>query len=394
MRMNQTTLAADVGAGSTRPQRDLTPAVERRVRDVRACGAVAVAMSGGVDSSVAAALLKEQGYELFGVTARMTVEHSRCCSNEDTLRAERVAHKLGIAHHVVDVCVPFAEHVIDYFMVEYLAGRTPSPCVVCNRTIKFGVLLDQARALGAAVLATGHYARIGRSDDKCCLERGVDRAKDQSYFLARLSEGQLARTLLPLGAMCKSDVVRYAADNGLATRDSRESQELCFVTHGTHGEYIDLRSFDTRGPGEIIDISGKTVGRHRGIHHYTVGQRKGLGIALGRPVYVSAIDPARNTITVADRDDVLRRDMIVSKPVWTTGTAPGPQFNSTCQIRYNHRAAACRVTVGQQGTLAVQFEKPQFAVTPGQLAVFYDGDRVLGGGWIEASKNHGLNADA
>jgi len=343
---------------------------------------IAVAMSGGVDSSVAAALLSAANCEIFGVTARMTVEHSRCCSDEDMERAGETAERLGIRHHVVDVCDPFKETVIEYFVSEYLSGRTPSPCVTCNRVIKFGWLLEKSLELGATKFATGHYARIERHDNGVGLSRGADRAKDQSYFLSRLSQHQLAHTVLPLGDMPKQRVAAYAAEHRLPARESRESQELCFVTEGTHGDYIELRSFATRGPGDIVDTEGSKLGTHRGIHHYTIGQRKGLGVAVGRPVYVASLDAERNVVVVGDRAAVMRREMRVADVLWINGTPAKVNFRALCQIRYNHQGAECDVALQPGGGVRVVFEEPQFAITPGQLAAFYEGDGVIGAGWI------------
>lgn len=344
---------------------------------------IAVAMSGGLDSSVAAWLLREQGFRVFGVTARMTGEYSRCCADEDIERAAGIARELGIEHHVVEVTDTFGSEVIDYFISEYLAGRTPSPCVVCNREIKFGVLFDKAAELGAERLATGHYARIVEEDGASRLRRGIDEAKDQSYFLARLTAEQLARAIFPVGPMRKSDVARYAEEHHIQARQSRESQDICFVTEGTHGDYIDLRSFRTRGPGPIIDGTGRKIGEHRGIHCYTVGQRKGLGIATGKPMYVVSIDAEKNVVRVGERSEAMRREMTVSRTSWAGGLLPGESVNVFCQVRYNHRAAPCQITSSPNGNLKVVFDQPQFAITPGQLAAFYEGDEVCGAGWIE-----------
>jgi len=339
---------------------------------------VAVGMSGGVDSAVAAALLVKQGYRVFGVTAKMTREYSRCCADEDICRAANMCTQLGIEHHVIDVCDAFESHVINGFMDSYLSGQTPSPCVVCNREIKFGSLLDESMALGADRLATGHYVRLVEQDSHLFLRRGVDAGKDQSYFLARLNQQQLQHTLFPLGDLRKREVSQLAADFDLEARKSRESQELCFVTQGTHGEWIDLRSFDTQGPGDIVDCEGNVLGQHRGIHHYTIGQRKGLGVAVGHPVYVVEIDAAANRIVLGERDQSLRSAFKARDVLWT-GERSSPLL---CQVRYNHRAALCRLEPGEAETLSVTFDEPQFAITPGQLAVFYEQDTVAGSGWI------------
>lgn len=342
-------------------------------------GVVAVGMSGGVDSAVAAALLVQQGYRVFGVTAKMTREYSRCCADEDICRAANMCAQLGIEHHVIDVCDAFESHVIDGFMESYLSGQTPSPCVVCNREIKFGRLLDESMALGADRLATGHYVRLLEQDSRLLLRRGMDAGKDQSYFLARLTQVQLQRTLFPLGELQKRQVSQLAADFDLEARKSRESQELCFVTQGTHGEWIDLRSFDTRGPGDIVDGEGNVLGQHRGIHHYTIGQRKGLGVAVGHPVYVIEIDAAANRIVLGEREQSLRSSFKARDVLWA-GERPNA---SLCQVRYNHRAAPCKTEAGEGDAVSVTFDEPQFAITPGQLAVFYDDECVVGSGWIE-----------
>jgi len=340
-------------------------------------------MSGGVDSSAAAALLVEQGYKVIGLTALMTGEHSRCCSPEDVERAKVVAGQLGIEHHTIDLHADFDAQVIRPFMRDYLAGRTPSPCVLCNRLIKFGRLLEEAAALGAERVATGHFARLGRAEGGPALLKGVDDAKDQSYFLAMLSAGQLDRSLFPLGEMCKRDAARIVHERGLASRASKESQELCFIMEGTHGTWIDVRSLETPGPGDIVDTDGRVIGRHAGIHHYTIGQRRGVGVAAGRPVYVIRLDAARNRVVVGDRVNAMGSRMTVGGLSWIAGAPPAGKFGTRTRIRYNHAEAESAVTLQPDGSATVEFREPQFAITPGQLAVFYDGEKVLGGGWIE-----------
>lgn len=358
---------------------------------------IAVAMSGGVDSSVAAALLQEQGRDVFGITAIMSPGGSRCCSDEDVCTAQRVAGQLGIAHHVVDLSAEFQRLIIDPFMAEYLAGRTPSPCVWCNRHIKFGFLWEQARALGAGALATGHYVRRlpapssepAAAEPLWALRRGFCREKDQSYFLALLTQAQLARSLFPLGEMNKPEVTAYACRRDLACRGSKESQELCFILEGTHGTWIDVRSLHTRGPGEIVDAGGRVLGRHHGIHHYTIGQRKGLGIAVGRPAYVTRIDAATNRVVVGDREQALRNSLRVEGLSWISGHSPAEGLALRVQIRYNHEGAPAILEETGDGRGRVVFAEPQFAVTPGQWAAFYDGDEVLGGGWIVSDAGEG-----
>jgi tRNA-uridine 2-sulfurtransferase len=345
---------------------------------------IAVAMSGGVDSSVAAARLKEQGHNIFGITAKMTDEYSRCCADEDIKTAQKVARTLGIRHEVVEVVEDFRKSVISYFVDSSLAGLTPSPCVECNRLIKFGSLLKAASTMGAHKLATGHYVRTGfNSDGNIRLLRGADARKDQSYFLTMLDQDQLKCAIFPLGEMKKQEVIAYAAARGLESKDRGESQELCFIGEEGHGAWIDVRSMKTKGAGDIVDTSGRTLGKHRGIHYYTVGQRKGLGLASGRPLYVAGIDAGNNRIIVGSREDACVKGMIVRGAHWIAGKILGPSFSCLTQIRYNHTAAKAVVSVLADGSLSVAFEEPQFAVTPGQLAAFYDGDELLGGGWIE-----------
>lgn len=346
-------------------------------------GPIAVAMSGGVDSSVAAARLIGGGREVFGVTAVMLDGESRCCSSEDVERAARTASKLGMEHHVIDVRSAFGRLVLDPFAAGYLSGRTPSPCPICNREIKFGALFDAARKLGATAIATGHYARNEYgTQGHCRLFRGADPARDQSYFLSRLTQSHLEHAAFPLGNMTKADVMECARRLGLESAVNRESRELCFVTEGKHGDWIDLRYFDTPGAGDIEDSAGRKVGRHAGIHHYTIGQRKGLGLALGYPAYVAAIDAGRNVVVVGSRAEVMRERLRAEGLNWIGGAPPGESFRGEVQIRYNQAAAPAAMCLEGGDAIEVVFEEPQFAVTPGQLAVFCLGDEVLGSGWI------------
>ncbi len=364
-------------------------------------GKIAVAMSGGVDSSVAAWLLKEQGHDIFGLTALMNPAFSRCCSDADIRTAQVVCLQLGIQHHVVDVSQIFHREIIEYFFTEYLGGRTPSPCAVCNRLIKFGVLLDEAQRLGATCVATGHYVRLETDAENCRspgsqtigdlmpvrrLLRGRDKEKDQSYFLALLTQDQLGAALFPLGEMMKSEVVALARRAGLSARASKESQELCFVDDLGPGEWITVRRLDAPGPGGIVNTHGVRIGTHRGIHHYTVGQRHGLGLATGNRLYVIGLDAARNLVIVGDRDEACRSEMELERVNWIAGFASAKEFRAAVQIRYRHAAAAAWVRVLDGDYVKVDFDEPQFAVAPGQLAVFYEGDAVLGGGWIRGPR--------
>ncbi|MBM4147951.1 MAG: tRNA 2-thiouridine(34) synthase MnmA [Lentisphaerae bacterium] len=348
-------------------------------------GTVAVAMSGGLDSTAALAYLLDEGCEAFGLTALMTRERSRCCAPEDVEAASLAARRLGVEHHVVPVYEEFEGSVIGHFSSEYLAGRTPSPCVVCNRTIKFGALLEEAARLGADFLATGHYARTERTESGAFrLLRGSDPAKDQSYFLARLTQRQLARALFPLGIRTKREVASDMARRGLAFAPRGESQELCFVGDDGHGAWLDVRILNTPPPGRIVSEDGRILGRHNGIHHYTVGQRKGLGIATGEPVYVTAIRPDTNEVVVGARDRATVHAMRVADFNWISGIQPASPVPVETQYRFRQNAAASVLEIaGDAGN--VTFEARQFGVAPGQSAAFYRGPEALGAAWIAST---------
>ncbi len=345
---------------------------------------VAVAMSGGVDSSVAAALLVQRGFRVIGLTMKLFCygdgDHARsCCSLDSVAAARQAAQALGIPHYVVDCQREFSRQVVDRFVSEYAAGRTPNPCVACNRMIKFGLLLDKARGLGCRYLATGHYARIVKRRGMPVLARGIDARKDQSYFLWPLSRGTLAQVLFPLGGLSKQEVRAQARSLGLISAERPESQEICFVQHGSYADFLEQRV--TPAPGDIVDRDGNALGKHKGIIRYTVGQREGLGIALGRPQYVLRIDAQRNRIVVGD-DHLLRSsDCAVSGVNWIL---PRPQraVGALVKIRHQHKGAAAMVKPLPGDRAVIAFAEPQRAVTPGQSAVFYQGDLVLGGGNI------------
>ena len=340
-------------------------------------------MSGGVDSSVAAAVLKDQGFDVIGITGVMTEGPSRCCSDEDVIAAEAAANKLGIPHHIIELHKEFSTAVIDYFISDYVAGRTPSPCVKCNRLIKFGVLADHARQLGAGLVAMGHYVRVLSKGGEHRLFRGVDCLKDQSYFLSRLTNEQLAMALFPLGELNKKDVLKMATSMGLVRQNRKESQEICFVPDGGHGTWIEVRSMDAKGVGDIVDMQGVKVGAHKGIHHYTIGQRRGLAVAVGKPVYVTKIDSDQNILVIGERSEVMKSVMIVDDVLWH-GEAPlSFPLPVLTQIRYNHSPVEASLYELPGNRVRLEFKEPQFAVTPGQLAVFYEGDMVLGAGWID-----------
>ena len=346
---------------------------------------VVVAMSGGVDSSVAAALLVEAGHEVIGVTLRLVGDASRCCSLEDAEDARRVAERLGIRFYVADYAEAFRREVMEPWADGYLAGRTPIPCVTCNQRFKFRHLLARAEALGAHTVATGHYARVEQdASGVLSLHRGADPEKDQSYFLFDLRPDQLARVAFPVGALTKSAVREHARRLGLATADKAESQELCFVPDGDHAAVVEkLRPGAAPGAGEIVDEAGQVVGMHGGVHRYTVGQRRGLGVAVGERVFVRSIDAARNRLTVAPAARLGARGARVRGVSWVAGTAPAGALRAAVRVRHRHAGAAAEVVPLPGDAAEVRFDADVAAVTPGQAAVFYAGDQVLGGGWIE-----------
>lgn len=343
---------------------------------------VMVAMSGGVDSSVSALLLKEQGYDLLGVSMILydplpTGGRSPFDAAAD---AKKVARLLGIPFEVLDLRREFRERIISYFVDEYHSGRTPNPCVRCNRAIKFGLLLDHAQKAGARFLATGHYARtVTDPDGTVWLTTGDDPAKDQSYFLFTLSQSTLRKVLFPVGGLEKGEVRRIAARNFLPVAHKSESQEVCFIPDDDYVRFLEGEGL-TLPPGEIVLSDGRVVGRHGGIHRYTVGQRRGLRVALGERVHVLRIDPSSNRIVVGRREETGSRRLEAVDATWNV--PPDGTFRASCRIRYRHHPAPCTVTLLDESRFHVEFDEPQYAVTPGQAAVVYRGDRVLGGGWI------------
>jgi len=347
---------------------------------------VVVAMSGGVDSSVAAALLKEKRVDVVGLTMKLWGEGgNRCCSSDDTEDARRVARQLNIPHYVVPMEEPFRRNVVDYFVSEYTKGRTPNPCAICNPTIKFGDLLQKALALSARFLATGHYAIVTYDPDKDrhLLRRGKERGKDQSYFLARLSQEALRRTLFPVGTFPKAKIRELAERFGLPVAGKTESQEVCFIPDGRVAEFIEKRAAKPFNPGPIVDSKNRSLGFHRGIGRYTIGQRKGLGIAVGKPIYVTKIDAETNTVTVGEEEELYRKKFTATDPNWISVSNPTEPLRVKARIRYKHRSDWATVIPLKNGKLEVRFDKPQRAITPGQLAVFYEGDVVVGSAWID-----------
>ena len=355
---------------------------------------VVVGMSGGVDSSVAAAILKRDGYDVMGVSVRTWPKEEcgassgrACCNLEAVTRARAVAEGLGIPYYVVDFSADFKKEVIDYFCAEYLKGHTPNPCVVCNEKIKFGKLLEKAGSLGAQKIATGHFAGVSfdKRRGRYLLKEGKDKAKDQSYFLFSLSQEQLKHCLFPLSGLTKEDVRRKAKSFGLRTHDTPSSQDVCFINDLNYAEYIKKKTGMEIRPGEITDSSGNILGRHKGVIFYTIGQRRGLGIARGEPLYVTAIDIATNRIVVGNKKDVLKISLVAEKINWISVKDITKPIKVAAKIRYAHKKAKATVTKTGEGVVRVDFDEPQEAPTPGQAVVFYDCEMVVGGGWIKVA---------
>jgi tRNA-specific 2-thiouridylase len=343
-------------------------------------------MSGGVDSAVAAARCVAAGYEVVGISLRLAREGGHCCSLDDFHDARAVADRLGFPHYVFDVSEAFTRRVVRPFVAEYLAGRTPNPCARCNRHVKFGVLWERARELGAARLATGHYARTGTDPEtgRVCLRTARDAAKDQTYFLFGLGKAEVARALFPVGELTKAEVRAEAAALGLAVADKPESMEVCFVPGGDVAGFVERHAPpQALRPGAIVDEAGRTVGRHEGVHRFTVGQRRGLQLAGGgRRRYVRAIDAATGTITVTSGDGLRAAGLVAREVSWIDGAPPPGATPLAVRIRHRHRPLRARLAAARPGEARVLFEEPGPAVTPGQAAVLYRGDVVLGGGWI------------
>ena len=352
---------------------------------------VVVAMSGGVDSSVTAALLKEQGFEVIGMTMQIwdyssfTAEHGEtfgtCCSLDDVYDARRVAEQLQIPFYVINFEKDFQREVIDRFCDEYFRGRTPNPCVLCNQILKFELLLRKALELEADFLATGHYASIGREGETFFLRKGLDQSKDQSYFLFTLTQQQLAHTLFPLGEMTKDEVRRHAARFNLRVAEKAESQDICFVPDGDYVRFLEEERGTGKKDGEIVHVSGKVLGRHQGIYRYTIGQRRGLGLSWPQPLYVVGIDAERNRVIVGEKEHLSRKQLEIDGCNWNIPVS-GELLATHCRIRYRHQEVPALVEVLPENCASITFAEPQKGITPGQAAVFYSGDRVIGGGWI------------
>jgi tRNA-uridine 2-sulfurtransferase len=370
--------------------------LEPEGRERSGTGRVVVAMSGGVDSSLAAALLVEQGYEVIGIMLRLWSEPprpvlggeieavtNRCCSAESVHDAASVADHLGIPFYAISAEAPFKQRVVDTWVESYASGLTPNPCLNCNRHIRFGFLLNYARSLGATHLATGHYARLRRSSEgRIELWRGMDRAKDQSYVLSVLGQPDLASALFPVGEYTKPQVRALAAERGLPTASRVDSQDLCFVADGDYRRFLGDHAPEAVRPGPILDTGGRPLGEHRGLPFYTIGQRSGLGIAAAHPLYVLRLDVERNALIVGGAEELGSTTFRTGSVSWVAGAAPGERFEAEVQIRYRSQPVAAAVSVLADGSMAVEVKSPLRDVTPGQAAVFYQGEQCLGNGLI------------
>lgn len=355
---------------------------------------VLVGMSGGVDSSTAAAMLLERGYEVVGITLKLWPQdcsaraEDKCCGPQAVSDARGVCHKLGIPFYLVDEADEFKRQVIRYFAEEYQAGRTPNPCVICNERLKFGSLLDRARQMGADFVATGHYARVEtcRDTGRTLLKRGRDPRKDQSYFLFSLKQEQLSHAIMPLGELTKEQTRSEARERGLKTADKVESMEICFVPDNDYGKFLTESAGVTPKKGEFVDLQGKVLGHHDGVAFFTIGQRKGLGLSSPKPLYVIALDPARNCVVVGPQEALEQTDFYVERCNWIAYATPPASVEALVKIRYQHAGTQATITPLPQGRARVQLREVQRAITPGQACVFYQDDTVLGGGWISREK--------
>ena len=352
---------------------------------------VMIGMSGGVDSSVAALLLRDEGYECVGVTMKLyagaseDVSNGRtCCTLDDAEDARSAAFRLGMRHYVLNETRAFDEHVVRPFVETYEAGGTPNPCIECNRHLKFSIMLRRAAELGCDYIATGHYARVRRREDgRLLLCKGADRSKDQSYVLYMLTQEQLAHTKLPLGGLTKEQVRALAAERGLLNAKKRDSQDICFVPDGDYEAFIRRYTGKDYPPGDYVDEEGRILGRHRGLIAYTIGQRRGLGVSGGKPLYVCRKDIERNRVVLSDNDRLFSDRLTARQINLIDRDAIDAPLRCRAKIRYSHSEAACTVTQTDADELSVVFDEPQRAITTGQAVVLYDGDTVIGGGTIQ-----------
>lgn len=346
-----------------------------------------IAMSGGVDSSVAAWLMRRDGWDCIGCTMKLFQNEDAgiprersCCSLDDVEDARAVACRLGIPYYVFNFTDTFREKVMDRFAAAYLAGRTPNPCIDCNRWLKFDRLWQRARELGCDVIVTGHYARIEERDGLWSLKKARDPDKDQSYVLYHLGQALLPHIRFPLGELRKQEVRAIAEAQGFVNASKPDSQDICFVPDGDYAKVIEERTGLRPEPGAFLDLNGKYLGRHKGVIHYTVGQRRGLGLSSDAPLYVVSVNAAANIVTVGPKEALFRRTAFVEEFHWSAGRPPAEPLRCAAKIRYRHPEQPCLLTPLPEGGVRLDFDEPQRAVTPGQSAVVYDGDRVLGGG--------------
>ncbi|MBN2466843.1 MAG: tRNA 2-thiouridine(34) synthase MnmA [Deltaproteobacteria bacterium] len=357
---------------------------------IRKKDTVVVAMSGGIDSTLAAAMIKAQGYETIGVSLRMFRGNETAPLSQDPRQqgiefAAEMARRIDIPHQIIDVHEEFNQHVVETFCREYLSGRTPNPCIVCNEKIKLGILLSRARKMGASFLATGHYSQVFYDEHtgRYVLKKGADKEKDQSYFLFSLSQKQLQSVLFPLGGLTKTEVRQRAKGLGLTMLERTESQEICFVPDNDYPLFIQARFPELVKRGPVVSTSGELLGEHKGIFSFTIGQRKGLHIARGHPLYVVALDKETNTVIVGKKEEVYRTELIASKTNWITMASLEKPLLVKARIRYRNPEQHAHLIPLSNEKVKVVFLEPPLALTPGQAVVFYDGDMVVGGGWIE-----------
>lgn len=352
-------------------------------------GKVLIAMSGGVDSSVAALLVKKQGYDCVGCTMKLYDNRDAgisrghtCCSFDDVEDARAIAYKLGMPYYVFNFADSFREKIIDRFVLCYEKGITPNPCIDCNRYMKFDKLFDRADILGCEHIVTGHYARIEFDGKQYILKKAADESKDQSYVLYSMTQEQLSRTLFPLGTMKKSEARQIAAENGFVNAEKPDSQDICFVPDGDYARVVEMYSGRCAVPGNFVDMSGKVLGRHKGIIHYTVGQRKGLGLSFAEPHYVISVNHTENTVALGTHNELFKDALTAGDFNWISGETPKSPLRCKAKIRYRQQEQWCEATANADSTVTIHFDKPQRAITPGQAVVLYDDETVLGGGTI------------